>query len=433
MLFLTHCSATIVETGHAACHHCAANNADSAASTATQQFSITLTGGLASTSSVEVWHTSNATMFEHTGKGTAVSGGKISMSIEPESIYTITTTTGQSKGSFAAPPAASAPFPADWSDDFDSGVVESLAKYWADQCGSFQVMPAGGGRSGNSLLQRAVARPGANKWAGNLANPLTALGDPTAMAPIKLSVDVRAPKEAFAPPDDSMSGAGVVAAAAPPTFKYQAGRINGGGLKGSPFMATLAEAETACIAHPSCNGITFESAEKDPGTKKVSLWLTSLDKVIEGSGWQTYLIDPPRPAPPPPPPPLDEPLGAWLGVCGRVTYLGQNRNMGGTSKGVCLQINATNPTGGASWQLEENGTIILASGECADCDLSDWVPLALDFTADGKVTATVNGKASDPVATAATAGMVSLTTGWHVGEFDNFAAKSSSSSPGSSA
>ena len=65
MLFLAHCSATIVETGHAACHHCAANNADSAASTATQQFSITLTGGLASTSSVEVWHTSNATMFEH--------------------------------------------------------------------------------------------------------------------------------------------------------------------------------------------------------------------------------------------------------------------------------------------------------------------------------------------------------------------------------
>ena len=152
MLFLTHCSATIVETGHAACHHCAANNADSAASTATQQFSITLTGGLASTSSVEVWHTSNATMFEHTGKGTAVSGGKISMSIEPESIYTITTTTGQSKGSFAAPPAASAPFPADWSDDFDSGVVESLAKYWADQCGSFQVMPAGGGRSGLVLF-----------------------------------------------------------------------------------------------------------------------------------------------------------------------------------------------------------------------------------------------------------------------------------------
>eukprot|EP01043_Picozoa_sp_COSAG02_P058535 COSAG02_NODE_7301_length_3076_cov_1.645616_2_plen_160_part_00 len=114
-----------------------------------------------------------------------------------------------------------------------------------------------------------------------------------------------------------------------------------------------------------------------------------------------------------------------LGVCGRVTEIGQNRNMGGTSKGVCLQINATAPNGGATWQLEENGTKILVSGQCTDCDLSKWLPLALDFTADSKVTATVNGKTMDPVDTRVTAGMISLTTGWHVGEFDNFALSSS--------
>ena len=101
-------SATIVETGHASCNHCGANNAASAASTNTQRLSITLAGDLASTSKVEVWHTSNTTMFEHTGKGLTVSGGKLSMSINPESIYTVTTTTGQSKGAFASPPAASA-------------------------------------------------------------------------------------------------------------------------------------------------------------------------------------------------------------------------------------------------------------------------------------------------------------------------------------
>ena len=91
-----------------------------------------------------------------------------------------------------------------------------------------------------------------------------------------------------------------------------------------------------------------------------------------------------------------------------------------------MQVNATTPTGGASWQLEEDGAKILASGECADCDLSEWIPIGLEFTSDGKVAATVNGKTADPVDTAATAGMMSLTTGWHVGEFDNFAAKSSS-------
>lgn len=418
------CSATIVETGHASCNHCGANNAASAASTTTQKLSITLTGDLASTSKVEVWHTSNTTMFEHTGKGLKVSAGKLSMSIDPESIYTITTTTGQSKGSFASPPAASAPFPADWSDDFDSATVESLAKYWADQCGSFQVMPAGGGRSGNTLLQRVTERPGANKWAGNLANPLTALGNPTATAPIKITVDVRAPKAAFTNSTPDAVSHARPSAAAPSTFKYQAGRITGGGLKGSPFMATLDEAEAACAANVHCNAITFQSTQKDP-KEKASMWLTSLTKVGQQDGWQSYLIDPPRPAPPPPPPPLADPLGAWLGVCGRVTEIGQNQNMGGTSKGVCLQINATAPTGGATWQLEENGTKILASGQCTDCDLSKWLPLALEFTADGKVGATVNGKTVDPVDTMVTAGMISLTTGWHVGEFDNFAFSSS--------
>ena len=290
-----------------------------------------------------------------------------------------------------------------------------------------QVMPAGGGRSGNTLLQRVTERPGANKWAGNLDNPLTALGNPTAKAPIKITVDVRAPKAAFVNSTPDAISHGRSAAAAPPSFKYQAGRINGGGLKGSPFMATLEEAEAACIANTKCNAITFESTEKNP-KKKASMWLTSLTTVGQQNGWQSYLIDPPRPVPPPPPPPLADPLGAWLGVCGRVTEIGQNRNMGGTSQGVCLQLNATTPTGGASWRLEEDGTKILSSGECSDCSLSEWISLELDFTVDGKVAGSVNGKAIDAVDTNATAGMIALTTGWHVGEFDNFKAKSQAKS-----
>jgi hypothetical protein len=42
-----------------------------------------------------------------------------------------------------------------------------------------------------------------------------------------------------------------------------------------------------------------------------------------------------------------------------------------------------------------------------------------------RVTAVVNGELmGDSVATTATAGMVALITGWHEGEFDNFAAAS---------
>ena len=73
------------------------------------------------------------------------------------------------------------------------------------------------------------------------------------------------------------------------------------------------------------------------------------------------------PPPPPPPPkwhtaPLPPPAGAWLGLCGRVTSIGHNQNMGGVFAGVCLQINATAPAGLVGWRLELNGTEILASG-----------------------------------------------------------------------
>ena len=71
-----------------------------------------------------------------------------------------------------AAPAASAPFPARWADDFEASTVESLPKYWADQCGSFQIMPSSGGRTGNSILQRVPMHPGHNKWHENLKNPL---------------------------------------------------------------------------------------------------------------------------------------------------------------------------------------------------------------------------------------------------------------------
>ena len=96
-------------------------------------------------------------------------------------------------------------------------------------------------------------------------------------------------------------------------------------------------------------------------------------------------------------------------------------------------INASEPTaggGGVSWRIEQNGTLVLASGRCLACKLSRWTSLSLQFQPpDGRgvhrVTAVVNGDVvGDSVATTATAGMVALITGWHEGEFDNFVAAS---------
>lgn len=196
----THFS-TVIETAHAHCNHCPANNDPKTASTKAQDITIRLLGGLRQAPQVYVWHTDNATnTFVNLGS-TPVKAGAVTLTIEPASIYTITTTTGQSRGSFPTPPAASSAFPSSWEDNFDSGIVESLPKYWADQCGSFQIMPSEGGRSGNSVKQRVAQRPGVNKWTRNLQNPLTILGDPKSTAATRLSVDVRVPGNAvLAPP-----------------------------------------------------------------------------------------------------------------------------------------------------------------------------------------------------------------------------------------
>ena len=66
--------------------------------------------------------------------------------------------------------------------------------------------------------------------------------------------------------------------------------------------------------------------------------------------------------------------------------------------------------------------VLVAAGVSTQPPLvGKWISLGLGFE-DGKASATVNGKAVGSAATTAKAGMMALATGWHVGEFDNFAA-----------
>ena len=287
---------------------------------------------------------------------------------------------GQHRGSFPTPPAASALFPPTWEDAFDSSAVESVPTFWADQCGSFQIMPSGGGRRGNSILQRVSMKPGKNRWHGELLNPLTLLGNPLAATPTKVRVDVRVPVAAFPQP-----------------------------------------------------------------------------------------LPPPPPPPgkwhPPPPPP---PSGAWVGLCGRVSQVGHDQNMGGVYNGVCLHINATAAAGGVSWRVVyetgavDNGTQTLASGElhgnASAVSLSAWHTLELAFECGSQAVddvgaddaasgvlaggggggvdggggvgggggglqhfvASIDGVVVGSGKTNTTAGMAALSSGWHVAEFDRF-------------
>ena len=78
----------------------------------------------------------------------------------------------------------------------------AACRYWADQCGSFQIVPSGGNRTGQSIRQRVPMPPGKNKWHENLKNPLTVLGAAHGQAAVAtvFRVDVRAPAEAFPQP-----------------------------------------------------------------------------------------------------------------------------------------------------------------------------------------------------------------------------------------
>ncbi|WP_242204073.1 glycoside hydrolase family 78 protein [Aestuariivivens insulae] len=63
--------------------------------------------------------------------------GKFSIKLDPKSIYSLTTTTGQQKGQYKIP--KDAPFPFPYKEDYEDREVGDLPKYHSDQKGSFEI------------------------------------------------------------------------------------------------------------------------------------------------------------------------------------------------------------------------------------------------------------------------------------------------------
>ncbi|MET7620653.1 RICIN domain-containing protein [Streptomyces sp. NPDC005408] len=128
--------------------------------TATEQFTATVTGGLP-TGSLRVWATNlgsdNPADWFVRQPDITPSGGSWSLTLQPGRIYSISTTTGQGKGSAAGPAAAAFPLP--HTDTFDSYATGREARYLADQHGSFETVACGGGRTGQCVRQMAPVAP----------------------------------------------------------------------------------------------------------------------------------------------------------------------------------------------------------------------------------------------------------------------------------
>jgi hypothetical protein len=100
------------------------------------------------------------------------SNGAFTADFKPGFVYSLTTTTGQSKGAASSPASKVLPLP--YKDSFAKYSVGSLPKYFSDQMGAFEIAPATGGRQGNCLRQVVTSAP--VFWDGD-GDPSTVVGD----------------------------------------------------------------------------------------------------------------------------------------------------------------------------------------------------------------------------------------------------------------
>ncbi|HEX4703403.1 MAG TPA: RICIN domain-containing protein [Pseudonocardiaceae bacterium] len=143
--------------------------------TAAQTVTIAPTGGLSS-GTAHVWSskltsTNPADYLVHSQDVTPTNG-QYTLTLQPGEVYTVTTTTGQGKGTATSPPQASLGLP--YVDTFDADATGTEAKYLSDQNGSFEIRPCPGGRAGQCVRQMAAQAP--INW-DNPSNPYTLLGD----------------------------------------------------------------------------------------------------------------------------------------------------------------------------------------------------------------------------------------------------------------
>lgn len=138
----------------------------------------TITGGLPTNKPLCVWMSNSSNQFVQQANITPANGS-FSITVAGNSIYSISTTTGQQKGTFATSIPASTAFPMPYYENYDH-YTGTDAKMWGylpyyhcDIDGAFEVRPSPTG-TGKSLYQLLDKK--ANSWAPEWA-PFTLIGN----------------------------------------------------------------------------------------------------------------------------------------------------------------------------------------------------------------------------------------------------------------
>jgi len=128
-----------------------------------------------STADVAVWRSDAKAQFVHVAD-LHPEGGTVALTVDPDAIYSLTTTRGQRKGGFEGVPAQLA-FPFPYRETFeryrDARAWGYLPRYFADIEGAFELAPCPGERR-TCLRQSVPVRP--HSWAPDW-KPYTILGD----------------------------------------------------------------------------------------------------------------------------------------------------------------------------------------------------------------------------------------------------------------
>lgn len=134
-----------------------------------------------------LWRTRDGDPFSFQGM-IPVTGDGWQFTAEPDCVYTLTTTTGQSKGTTPVPKPAPLGLP--FTETFESPSFAGLPRFFMDQAGAFEVVPDSEGH-GTVLQQQIVGR--GIEWHYPQAHPFTIVGD-SAWTDYSVSVRVRLPE-----------------------------------------------------------------------------------------------------------------------------------------------------------------------------------------------------------------------------------------------
>ncbi|WP_203257175.1 glycoside hydrolase family 78 protein [Hyunsoonleella ulvae] len=103
---------------------------------------------------VNVWKSDEAEQFIQQ-ESVMPQNGILKLTLEPKSIYSLTTTSGQQKGTYKVPTETAFPFP--YSENYENREAGDLPKYHSDQTGSFEIALK---EDGSQCLKQIVPEQG---------------------------------------------------------------------------------------------------------------------------------------------------------------------------------------------------------------------------------------------------------------------------------